>query len=262
MTPFTELIAGLADSDGGDACVVIPDDWMQGRTTYGGLTAALCLEAARRTLTSAPPLRSAQISFVGPVGGAVRLNAEILRAGKSMTFAAADIHGEKGLAARAVFAFGGQRPSMFERVFETPPDAPGPEDSEPFFGQHKGPPFAQHYEVRLARGARPMTSAEEHDHFLWVRHRDRQALDIVALVALADMPPPAVLSMFPEPAPISTATWSMNFLTDAPATEEGWWLLRSRAENASHGYSSQDMQIWNRAGGPVVAGRQLVAIFI
>ena len=46
---------------------------MQGKTTYGGLSAALCLEGARRLLLedggSLPPLRSASVAFVGAAGG-------------------------------------------------------------------------------------------------------------------------------------------------------------------------------------------------
>ena len=54
----------------------ITPDWMQGQTTYGGLSAALCLEGARRALSGdgaveLPPLRSALICFVGAAGGPV-----------------------------------------------------------------------------------------------------------------------------------------------------------------------------------------------
>ena len=125
-----------------------------------------------------------------------------------------------------------------------------------------GPHFAGHFETRLVRGGRPMSGSKEHDHFIWVRHKDQDAQGLTALLALADMPPPAVMPMFTEFAPISSMTWMVNVLTDAPQTEDGWWLLQSRAENASSGYSSQDMLIWNTSGELVVAGRQSVAIFV
>ena len=57
---------------------------MQGQTTYGGLSAALCLEGARRLLgEDALPLRSANITFVGAAGGDVDVNASYLRRGKA-----------------------------------------------------------------------------------------------------------------------------------------------------------------------------------
>ena len=107
---FTELAGGAPYSDGA-LTQTIPPKWMQGRTTYGGLTAALCLETAMRAFPELPPLRSAQVSFIGPAGGAVEGRARMLRQGKSVTFVEADLFGEKGIATRATFAFGGARAS-------------------------------------------------------------------------------------------------------------------------------------------------------
>jgi len=46
----------------------LPDSWLQGRTAYGGLTAALALAAAQQSGSEGlPPLRSAQVSFIAPV---------------------------------------------------------------------------------------------------------------------------------------------------------------------------------------------------
>lgn len=260
-TSFSELMASVeitSDTLG----VHIPEDWMQGRTTYGGLSSALCLETAQRSFPDLPPLRSALVSFIGPAGGAVSGEARILRQGKSVTFVEADISGESGLATRSVFAFGASRESMFDQVWTPEPNLPEPEDCEPFIPPNLGPNFASHFETGLAKGARPGTGSKEHDHFIWVRHRDNAAAGIVALLALADMPPPAVMPMFPTFKPVSSMTWHLNFLTDEPQTRDGWWLLQSRAENAAQGYSSQDMLVWNRDRRLVIAGRQSVAVFL
>lgn len=259
---FSELIDS-ADYRDDTLFAAIPDDWMQGRTTFGGLSAALCLEASLRAFPDAPPLRSALVSFIGPAGGDVTARARLLRQGRSVTFTEADVHGEKGIATRSAFAFGGARASRFNQTFTPPPEMPPPEDCPPFFppDMRIGPSFAHHFENKLAKGARPISGLKEHDHYIWVRHRDEKAEGIVALLALADMPPPAVLPMFPEPAPISSMTWLVNLLTDKPQTRDGWWLLQSRAEQASQGYSSQDMLVWNRDGELVITGRQSVAVF-
>ena len=82
-----------------------------------------------------------------------------------------------------------------------------------------------------------------------------------SLLALGDMSPPASCSLFPAPAPVSSATWQVNVLDpSAEAFDGGWWLLRTRCEHAVHGYSSQDMALWGR-GGPHSVGRQCVAIY-
>ena len=241
--------------------ITIPDDWMQGRTTYGGLSAALCLEAALSTFPDLPPLRSATMAFIGPAGGGVEGRAKLLRRGKSVTFVEAEVAGEKGIATRCVFAFGAARPSEFDKSFTPAPPLPAPEACEPYAPDGFGPSFVQHFDTRLAKGARPMTGSNEHDHFIWVRHKDENAKSVTALLALADMPPPAVFPMATRFEPISSMTWCVNLLTDHAETRDGWWLLESRAENASQGYSSQDMLVWNRDGELVIAGRQSVAIF-
>ncbi|MBI1394295.1 MAG: thioesterase family protein [Alphaproteobacteria bacterium] len=261
-TPFRVLMDRLETTSDEASSLSIPADWMQGRTTYGGLTAAISLAAVERANPGLPPLRSAMVSFIGPAGGDVRVAHEILRRGKSAVFANADLHAEKGIAARSTFTFGAARASVFDRDFIETPDVPGPDEAENFFPRDGvGPAFTKHFDVRLAKGARPVSGSSEHDHFLWVRFRDAPPAGMVSLLALADMPPPAMLPMFTEFAPVSSITWMVNFLVDEPATEEGWWLLQSRAEHAREGYSSQDMFIWNADMKPVVAGRQSVAIF-
>ncbi len=258
---YTEMLRSFRRE--GDAYVAtVTGDWTQGRTTYGGLAAALSLEGTLRAHPAAPPLRSAQVSFVGPAGGEVRIEPRLLRQGKSVAFVGADLISNEALAARSVFAFGAARASRFDVSYMHAPPLRAPEECEVYIPEGVGPPFAAHFETRLIEGARPATAAAVHDHYIWVRHRDERARSLSALVALADMPPPAMMPMFPEFAPISTVTWSFNMLADNPETVDGWWLLQTRAENAAAGYSSQDMIVWDRMGRAVVAGRQSVAIFL
>ena len=256
---FTEVLESFAFD--GALRGRVADNWLQGRTLYGGMTAALSLESALRALPDLPPLRSAQIAFVGPAEGALSITSTILRKGKSVTFVNADLVAERGLAARTVFAFGGARESKITANFIADPQKPSASSLEKL-GEHKfTAPFARNFDRCFASGGIPFTGSRDCNMYFWARHRDEKATSIPALLALADMPPPAVMPMFTERAPISTMTWALNFLTDHPSTEDGWWLLQTRAENASEGYSSQDMFVWNAFGAPVIAGRQSVAIF-
>lgn len=238
-----------------------PEDWMQGRTMYGGLSAALCHEAAQRAFADLAPLRSAMVSFIGPAGGAVEARASMLRAGKSVSYVNADLRGEKGLATRCEFAFGAARESRFDDTFAAPVEASRPDDCEVYFPEALGPAFAAQFETRLAFGARPVTASTQTDHGVWVRHRDPSARGASALIALADMPPPAILPMLEAFAPVSSMTWMINFLEDDPQPRNGWWLVRSRAEHAREGYSSQDMAVYGEGGRMVCAMRQCVAVF-
>ena len=78
---FAALLAGAEPREGGFD-VAIPPDWHQGRTAYGGLSAALALESASRVGGEMPPLRSCQVGFVGPLYGPVDVRARVLRRGR------------------------------------------------------------------------------------------------------------------------------------------------------------------------------------
>ena len=241
--------------------VTIPANWMQGRTTYGGLSAALCYQAVVNQYKDLPPLRSSQVNFIGPVGGDVSIETKVMRRGRSVAYVSAEMTGEKGLATHAVFCFGEGRESRLNEDFSAAPNVPNVEQSTKFFDSGSGPSFAYNYDCLLSKGGHPLSGSSEHEHYIWVRHKDQNADDLSALIGIADMPPPAVLPMFTEFAPISSMTWMMNFLDEDISTDDGWFLMRSAAEDAKQGYSSQDMQVWNSSGKLLISAQQSVALF-
>src|SRR6476620_7105620 len=84
ITPFSALMSRMQSGEGAST-LDVPDDWLQGRTLFGGLQAVVGL-AAMRSLAPAAPLRSLQVTFLAPVpGGPVTARAQILRSGKSAT---------------------------------------------------------------------------------------------------------------------------------------------------------------------------------
>ena len=160
MTPLGTLIDSIADAGDGRFTVNASDDWRQGRTLYGGVSAGLCYAACERLLPDLPPLRSAQVAFIGPSGGEATLVPTILRRGKSVTFMACDLLADGVVATRTLFAFGGERESAFAVEAPAAPDVPPPEDCPPLFRQW-APTFAQHFDMRMAAGSRPVTGANE-----------------------------------------------------------------------------------------------------
>lgn len=273
MTAFNELMAriGRADADAAFG-VTVSADWLQGRTVYGGLSAALCLQSALNATPELPPLRSAQLGFVGPANGALTLRAQTLRQGKSAVFVGVDCFAEaerdhENLATRALFCFGAPRVSGLDHLDLAPPDVKPAAASRPFFGDAPPLAFMQHFEFIAAGGNLPFSRNGAPSMALWIRHRDpetrslRGARAMVALLALADAPPPAAIVLFEKFLPISTMTWHVDVLTDEIATDDGWWLIRTFAERVANGYSAQSMTVWNAAGRPVMAARQTLAIY-
>lgn len=255
-----ELLAGAELRSDGFA-LTVPETWHQGRTGYGGFSAALALAAARQVGEDLPPLRSAQIAFVGPLYGAVEATARVLRRGKNATWLSAEVlrEGEVGLAASFVF-MGPVESSLHLNHSGVPADLiPVDEARELVPGPHTPAFVRNHFEARFAR---PRRAEAEPEICWWVRPRNHADLDpAIAPLLCADAVPPGVLPLMKPGIMVSSMTWQVNMLTPRPATRDGWWLLRSVGTYAEAGCSSQQMQLWNADGAPILSAMQSVALF-
>ncbi len=263
MTSLRHVLDGLTQ-EGADFVVDAPEDWAQGRTLYGGITAAFAYEAVRRAHGELPGLRSAQISFIGPAAGHLRFSSSMLRRGRSSALIAADCVNADGAVARGLFVFGAARESKVEHDFLPMPGVDPPADCAPFRKEGPDAPrgFWNNFETRLASGGRLFEATAPRPEFsVWTRFRDVGAADrLTALIAIADCLPPAAMVRFSKPAPISTMTWTVDVL-NPPDNAEGWFLLNASSEYAREGYSMQAMTLWGEDGVPLAVGRQAVAIF-
>ena len=273
--PLSSLFKGLTAIKSGLSRVKITEQWMQGRTTYGGCSAAICLEAARQTLgPNPPPLRSVQVSFVGAAGGDAEVATSIVRQGKAMTFVRGEVFSGGKLATTALFAFGAPRESSFDETFipPPPPDLPGVGASPSLFeGPFPPPVFTNNFEARLALGGHPASGSEALEHLMWVRHVGateeggvENVADEVAFLALADMPPPAAFPRLSQPAPVSSVTWQLNFLEESRCLKSepgGWWLLGKKLGHMRRGYSSESLTVWGLDGRCMAVGMQTMAIY-
>jgi len=257
MPGLKQIIDALQPIEGGWRGS-IPETWLQGRTSYGGLSAALALHAAQVSDEDLPPLRSALVAFIGPLSGDIVIRASRLRRGRNAAYVQADVESEAGLGLRATFVFMSAVASKVDyQVGSAPAFArPGPGDAT--FKGNSAVSFAQNFEL-LDRRDETVGPAE---WLRWVRLNEREGVDpMVELIAVADCLPPAALKLVGGPAPCSSMTWQLNVLGPQPRTTDGWWLLRSNADYARAGSSSQEMMIWNADGEPVAEQMQSVAIF-
>lgn len=254
-----EILRGARFADN-RLTAAIPADWMQGRTGYGGLTAALALEAALRAQPDLPPLRSAQIGFIGPVSNEIEVSVRLLRRGRTAAFIEAELSCAGQLGLKALFIFMTALDSAIDHAGGQAPAAPAPEDAVPV-RPHPDPTFfTRQLDYRYAA---PKRDTREPDLLRWVRLAERENLHpMVELMAIGDALPPAAMALFDKPGPISSMSWMINILAAEPQTRDGWYLTRSTADHARHGSSSQLMQLWTTDGHPVAEGMQSVAIFV
>lgn len=258
---FAELLAGAISTDAGFA-LTIPQDWHQGRTAYGGFSAALLLSAARKVGGDAlPPLRSVTVNFIGPAYGAVEVRAKPMRSGRNATWIAAEMVRDGEVACTATFLFmqAVNSPLQFNHAGAPEGFIPVNEAREV---RYSGafPTFMQnHFEARFAL---PPEGEVKPEITRWVRLKERAGLDPTQeMLLIADTLPPGVMAMRKTRVPTSTTTWLYNMIDPAPVTRDGWWLLRSVSAYAEKGSSNQTMQAWNADGAPVSSGMQSVALF-
>ncbi|MDE2403713.1 MAG: thioesterase family protein [Sphingomonadales bacterium] len=257
---FADLLASAEARETGFA-LAVPQSWHQGRTAYGGFSAALCLAAATRAGDGLPPLRSASFSMIAPVNGTVEVRAAIVRKGRNATWAEARITSGGNLVFTASLVFMGPVASSLHRN-----DRPVPatlvalEQARPVTYTSFTPAFLQNHFA--SRHALPPSPEPQPELCRWVRLNERAGLDaMLELVLLGDALPPGVLPLMNPGVPVSTMHWQVNLLTPAPQTRDGWYLLRSVGDYAEEGRSSQRMAIWNADGAPIMAGLQSVALF-
>jgi hypothetical protein len=188
------------------------------------------------------------------------VRARLLRRGRNAIWIAAEIAGESGVGFTASFVFMGPIETALHIDDRPAPSALIPPGEAQDFAMKHSPAFLRHhFEVRFAL---PRSSEKRPELCWWVRAKQRDDIDpMVELMLVADALPPGVLPLLHPNAPVSTMMWQCNLLTPAPATRDGWWLLRSTGDYAERGCSSQRMAIWNADGEPVLAGMQSIAIF-
>lgn len=262
MTTLDSLLAA-SDVVDGRINAHIDAGWMQGRTAYGGISAAVALDAVKRLHPTELPLRSALIAFVGPVAGECTIAARALRQSRTSLSAVAEVTSGAGYGTHALFTFSGDRASHIDHDRLAMPTAIRPDALEPVPPHPLRPGFTAKFDMRPTTGPRFDYRQDTADYITWIRFVDAPTCDpATALLAIADGLPPSAMALFDQFGPISTTNWTIHFLSDDLATEDGWWLIRSQSRYVRAGFSVQDLTIWNSAGRAVAAGGQGVGIYV
>ena len=255
--PLAQLL-DQCGAGGDNNPITLPQSWTQGRTAFGGVSAALAYHAASHIEDDLPGLRSAQIAFTGPLFGALTAQTKMLRRGRSTAFVQSDLYGEKGLGLHCNFIFSKPRETEITASDMEPPEFPPiPGDDE----VHSGPPqfFTSNMEFV---GKRIDTSIKTNRLTRWMRLTDRNGVDpVTEVLMMGDSLPPSIMGMLDKNAMVSSMNWQVNMIADEIATKDGWWLIDSRTHHADHGASSQFMAVWNSERELMATGMQSVAYY-
>jgi acyl-CoA thioesterase len=249
----------------------VGEDWLQGRTCYGGLIAALAVVAMRDHAGAAWPasvgLRALQTCFVAPVRpGRVDIGVTVLRQGRHVCQVQAQVAQQGEVAAVLLGIFGADRPSgLRARV----PQRPAPlHEAEalprPPPRPHGAPAFLEHFDLRWAEGAVPFSGGEGHTSCIHMRLKPDEASSVDAelqTVLLADLSPTPVIGQLRAPAANSSVTWALELRPVEPGPPHGWWRADNESVMVDGGYVNQSARLWAPAGQLAAYGHQVVAVF-
>ncbi|WEN16373.1 thioesterase family protein [Rhodanobacter sp. AS-Z3] len=240
----------------------VSEDWLQGRSAFGGLQAALALRAMRDLVPADMPLRSLQTTFVAPVpAGTVSIRAQCLRQGRSAIQVEASLCDGDQTLCRLIGVFGNARPSAldFQPVQAPVENAAAPELR---YSEGRMPAFTQHFAARWLRGDLPFSGGQQRESVLQLSLRDEGPVDETHVLAFADFIPPIALSMFAAPTPGSSLSWMIELLRDRYddlGTDN--WRVDAELIAARDGYTHQSVMLWGPRGEAVALSRQSMVVF-
>jgi acyl-CoA thioesterase len=259
---LSELVGSMRRSQG-HAQADVGEDWLQGRSLFGGLQAVIALSAMRTLIPDDVPLRTLQMTFIAPVpAGSVSASARVLRSGKSATHVEARIENGDDVSATIIGVFGLSRESIVEH------DLPAPRsfESRPFrvpYIQGVAPSFMQHFSVELLDGAPPFSGNAIQRAAYRLGLDGDGPLTESHVLALADFVPPVALSWSPKVAPGSSLTWMLEFFDHDFANQSlQGWHVESEMVAARDGYTSQSTTLWTPNGRAVALSRQSMVVFV
>jgi len=259
-TPFSALVSRMRTSEG-QSTLDVPDDWLQGRTLFGGLQAVVGL-AAMRSVAPDAPLRSLQVTFLAPVpGGPVRAVAKVLRSGRSTTHVEARVVEGDNTLALMVGVFGTARPSSVTLRPAQPPVASTNGVELPWI-PGATPNFTQHFRARWIVGAPPRAGVTGADNVIELAMRDEGKATEYHVLAMADFIPPIALSHLKAMVPAASLSWMLELLhEDVGSLPLEGWRVDAQMTAADGGYTHQSLTLWGPGGIPVALGRQTMVVF-
>ena len=264
-TTFASLIDQVHNASD-DASFTVPQDWMQGRTVYGGLVAAMVLKSMRRHVPNQRKIRTLLFTFVGPVNSdPFYIQTQMLRAGKSVTTVESKVIQNDKICSTAVGSFGEDRESKIRIEPDKHPDMTEPAQClELPYIDGMTPSFTRHFDYRWAEGELPFSGKGGDLIGGWINFRE--ATDCLTeewLVALSDAWPTPVLAMLTGPAAASTMTWAMEFvhLNRDSCSENEWWAYRCTVDSAEKGYVQERSAVWDPEGALALFSRQTTTVF-
>jgi len=242
----------------------VPDSWAQGRTLYGGLTAAMLLVAIEKEVDNAKLLRTLNISFSAPASPNIELSieTELLREGKNVAQWQARLMQQGVCCVQVNAAFGMALATNVSVESCEIPDMASIDESF-LYPEGAGPRFTEYFEAYQATKDFPLLGTDGVQLGGWIKFKQApEVMTSAHLIALLDAWPPAISIRLTEFKAGSTVSWSIQFpnpLVEMKASEHLGFL--DELDHAADGFSYSRAKIWNNQGQLLALSYQTVITF-
>jgi len=262
MTSIDELLLNAKHG----ASMTIPSTWGQGRTVFGGLSAAILNRAMANEIKDNCMMRVQNNQFIGPLltDEPFQIDITHLRDGKNVTQLQARLIQNGNIAVQSMAAFGANRDS--KAIFSPEPITLASVPVKPNWIPQipkVTPKFHRYIDLRIDEGGYPFTGKKESEYSGWMRFSKSDAvLTDAHLIALIDVWPPTILQTLKWPAPASTLSWNVEFIHPHPEIAGTQWLAyRCITRQAAEGYVHTEASIYTDSGQLIALSRQTVTVF-
>lgn len=255
----------LSPTDGKNS-YIIGAEWGQGRTAFGGATAAaMCHSVMQRP----PPERiliSFSVTFCAPVTveAEIEIEVEVLRRGKTLEQYVVRAKQDGELRAHAVAVFARAVNSAINIAAGTAPlrqtDIAVPEQR---LAVGLNPRFEANFDFRFYKGAPLYSGSTGREHLVGISFKEPpSSWGLAHLVCLMDACPPTPAQQLSEYHPLSTVVWNMHFLPRANTFDLAQGIIMSSyGEVGIDGAHFLNERVWSNAGLPLAFSTQSVMIF-
>lgn len=236
----------------------VPENWQQGRSLFGGMTAAAAVALAENHTDR--QLRTMQTQLVGPVlPGLLQGQCKIIREGKTTTFIDIQLFQKNNLVGTFTFVFIAPRKNSIKVEGPKPPKWKHPEDCIQFpYLKDITPEFSQNIDFRLAYGGIAFENEKEASTGGYVQFKETQHYDSEHQIALLDAWFPPIYTQLKTKANGSTVTWTAHLF--APSSP-GLHQFKYDTLVGEGGFSTSLGHMWDSAGTYVGFTEQTVVIF-
>jgi acyl-CoA thioesterase len=242
----------------------IAEGWATPRGPLGGYVMALVLRAFEAAIGDPTrSARSATMHFLrAPSVGPVRVEAEVERAGRSLTSVSGRLHQDGKLIGIALGAYSKPWEGPLLSDDEPMPEVEPPEGREPIDsadGRRAAPDFTQRLTMQRRLGELPFTSAERGEVGGWIGLVEERPVDALTLAVIADAWFPAPWPRLTELAPAPTIDLTIHFRVPLPL-DDTLLLGRFRNRMVRDGFFDEDGELWTPDGTLVAQSRQLALL--